>query len=797
MNHKILLLLIFAILFISNASAIIWVNSSFWIGEGLVTTGGVNDETSGTTWLAQTFTTDEPFTVREILLATPYQGSNPETAYISIRATNTSGHPTGADLSTGQFNSSKLPTASNNSLWTNITMSSYALLGNTTYAVVVNTKDTTGQLGIRLYNGNGYSRGSLVSSANSGVIWTLNANYDFLFLVLGNSTRNEMLNFSVFNNITRYMIVPNEVDTITTTLFYLTNYSDVTRNLTVFVGMPDTTRDFYFNGTFNGFNRSIYLSNVTNAYKRVCSRVKNTSINGYCYIPIIFSTATSGEVLYEKIMANNTGHLLNYMLYNKTTYETTLEMFILNISYDNILYPHSLINFAYNSVYNLPVTSSESNGEVYSIYNIDAPLVSSMPTFLDWLWDIYLYNSSNYEFTFGECYTWDCNQSISHIFFVSCNATATTKAVNFTVFDQTLLTITNVTWKATFKSKVSLNSNTTKTSTLNNDTGTYIQEMCIFPNTTFYVSSYIELSKSGYNTKAYQFLDELYTNSKLNVSLFIGNETITDVAILVQDTGQKPLPNYVVEVYRYYPATNNYLLIHSGITDFYGQVNTELIENTVVYRIKVYDSDGTLKQDTGDVHAVCYTSPCTMTVVIGDTFDYLTRLGETSGVTCTFTYNNNTRTFLFSWTDATSDSATYRMQVVRYLANGTTYVYNSTSTNVISSLSYTAGTAKASYVAQIFRRVGSTERRYKCGDNDVLNAKIGDLSAIFGIEGMMASFFLLFTFVLLGIWNPPLGIIYYFVGSLLLGQVDILFIPIEIIIAQGAIGALFIWAFKT
>ena len=138
-------------------------------------------------WQCQTFTvgTTGPnvnHNITSVKLLLSRQGE-PGTLYVSIKATDEAGKPTGGDLSTGTTNGNTLPEYPGIE-WREVTMSSYTLLANTKYAIVV-----------RLPNGDeynlvftgaditspAYTGGSWGYTSNGGTSWTMNTAYDIMF----------------------------------------------------------------------------------------------------------------------------------------------------------------------------------------------------------------------------------------------------------------------------------------------------------------------------------------------------------------------------------------------------------------------------------------------------------------------------------------------------------------------------------------------------------------------------------------------------------------------------------------
>ena len=107
-----------------------------------------------------------------------------------------------------------------------------------------------------------------------------------------------------------------------------------------------------------------------------------------------------------------------------------------------------------------------------------------------------------------------------------------------------------------------------------------------------------------------------------------------------------------------------------------------------------------------------------------------------------------------------------------------------------SSMSCAVGNSSDKYVATTFRN-SDPDRIAE------ITASVDDPARKFGIEGYFWSFILLMTMITIGYWNPPVGVMLYGFGIILLGGMGIIDVSIGLIIAEVAIGVAFIWAFRS
>ena len=136
----------------------------------------------GARWRAQTFTPSVAHKITSVKLKL-FRSGSPGTVTVSIRATDGSGHPTGADLCSGTTNGNTLPTASPYE-WREITLGSgYNLSASTKYAIVTRAPSGTSvnYLDWRYKSSGTYTGGWYELSNDSGATWTSATAADFMF----------------------------------------------------------------------------------------------------------------------------------------------------------------------------------------------------------------------------------------------------------------------------------------------------------------------------------------------------------------------------------------------------------------------------------------------------------------------------------------------------------------------------------------------------------------------------------------------------------------------------------------
>ena len=297
----------------------------------------------------------------------------------------------------------------------------------------------------------------------------------------------------------------------------------------------------------------------------------------------------------------------------------------------------------------------------------------------------------------------------------------------------------------------------------------------------------------SYGDRNYDFRSYKLNQVTRNQPLYLlGVNNGTNIIVSVKDTGFEPLEDYLVKIYRFYPEGNKFRLVESRKTDLFGQFVANLVQNKIKYRFEFFDENDVLVKTASSVIIACRSTICTASFIIGAAEDDSARFQNVTDAEYFLTFNNNTNLVGLTWNDNTDDSPIYNLLIERKLFNGTTVVYNENSSASFGLLSFDVGSTRASYSASAFRIVGDDHRRIA-----LLNFKVGDLTDVFGIEGLMWSFILIFSFVIMGMAiSPSIAIGFYMFAVFIIGITDIIYMHPGIMIAHLIIGGIAIWAMK-
>ena len=471
--------------------------------------------------------------------------------------------------------------------------------------------------------------------------------------------------------------------------------------------------------------------------------------------------------------------------WNNETHETQNETFYLNITTDSTV--ENIGAFLFYNGTDYAAEHSCSGGLCQIEREIDIPLISSLTSEnKSFFWKITLFGN------FGTFSTNTTNheQNVTNIVFNSTNSIGA-HAVNFTIHNETTRNRLIGSFKATFD--YWLGKGTVKDSFNISGSGASTYSFYINKNLTFITDSEIKI-ENGSSERLYQFNKDRFTNTTTERMLFLPDGGLERTIIVeVKDEGLIPLENITVNISRFYTDLNIYENVESKITDEFGQIVTDLIENDVKYDFYFYDSNNTLLKTSKSISIACRSSICILPFIIESGNSFFDRFDNLSLLSYELTYTNTTNTFRYLWDDQRGESSTHRLEVIRFTLNQSTIVCNSTSTLTVSALTCNVGSNPASYKAQAFRKVsGNEEKRIA-----LLNVQVGAPYDTYGVEGLMWVFILLFTGIAIGAYDPKIGAIIYGVGFIFMGLLGIISMPLPVFFANTLLVVIFIWAIRT
>ena len=538
---------------------------------------------------------------------------------------------------------------------------------------------------------------------------------------------------------------------------------------------------FYNQTNSSGFNNSYYIFTTSlpfGSYNWTCEGCNdlNQCTNATAYNLSISKFTTINESYSTKI---------------SETDDTSFEINITAIEGIDSIGGFLVYNGSYYAA-----THSNTGGNNWTIKrDIDVPLlVGSGSTWENksFFWQLTLFSGTSLTSITQNSTTH--NQNVTRITFGEYAGTPS-KAVNFTIYSESTLERLAADFNATFT--YYLGSGTVNKT--NYTTGNSVQfvEHFIYPNDTYIVHSQIDLAASGYEDRSYDFVAAEYIGNITTQPLYLLNSTgSSNIIIEVRNQGLIPMRNVLVNISRFYKSTGTYRAVETRLTDSNGQFVASLIENDVKYRFEFYSFGGVLLKTSPSIYVACRTTICVLSFTIEDIDDDFEDFESITLYDWSFSFNNVTNTFVYSWDDQTGQGARTRLEVTRNLLNGSVNVCNITSTAILSVLSCAVGDTRASYKGQVFRTPASGDDVGKQRRIAVLHIKVAEPYGIYGVEGLLWVFILLFTMIGVGTFNPVVGVSLYGIGFVVFGMIGIISMPISVFFANTVLCIIAIWAFK-
>ena len=559
----------------------------------------------------------------------------------------------------------------------------------------------------------------------------------------------------------------------------------VNHNSTAFTLINTTYNIWYTNNTL--FNATTYAINSSNTTKQGFTiTFGNFKWNSYTCAENSTSTLCAWA---DSNFTLDAGSSIDTISFPNNVSETERAVFNLNIT---LLQGANLFaaRLNYDGVKYLGTKTSLNGAGLMLTRVIDIPLLkNNSAQNVSFHWEFEYKNGVQ-----GNQNTSTFSHRVTPLIFQECNDThSTMKVWNITVANESTRKFITSTLDGSFDFWLGTGT-VIKDYSLNTPTGTTKGNYTFCANReNVNVSSIINVKSDGYFERTFYFNKENFNTSRTNTTLFLQTKG-TPIIIQMTDPGLVALVGNFINVYRFYPDINEYLIVEKAQSDEFGQFVARLIEpNTVKYQFEFLDEDNNILKRTDDMTIACRTTFCVIPFVIEGDFNDFDTFQNVTDFDFSISFDNVTNIFTYTWNDVTGESISSRLLVERIAFNGTTTVCNSTSTASANTITCSVGSSKAKYRAQGFRTVAGENTRRMV----VLNIEVGSTVGIFGLEGLFWAAILLLTLVGVGSFNPSVGVGLYSVGFIGLGVLGIISMPIPIFFANGILGILFIWAIRT
>lgn len=627
---------------------------------------------------------------------------------------------------------------------------------------------------------NQYNETNLTSGINN-VTWTFNkiiSDGDYTWTM-------EACDFDDCGNATARTF---SIDT-TDPVINITDPINASTNITGYITANNATINLKWTTTDTNIDKCWYY-NTTDNITITCDDNATIYLPYDKYTFYIYANDTFGHEITESVTATwNYSILENSITYNAKTYETDNETFEMNLSYYSEDWGSIAVNLIYNGT---AYTTTKDISNNYFTFNkeIDIPKLSGTSTEnKTFYWDVQLTNNTG---TFSYNST-EYTQTVYFIPLQLCAGNINETILNFTAWhEENITNLTDFDFYGTFKFWIG-DGTYQKNISISNVTVNYI-DLCIDNSSiTYYIDAHIQYEKTNFVKRTFYLINDTSITSINNISLFLLPISTSESFIIeILDDVQLPIRDAYIYIQRYYPGIDRFRTVEMGKTDITGSTVGHFEAETEDYRI-IVEKDGTIIYQSGSQKIFCEESPCKLSFQIeaGAGISW-TEIGVINLFDWNMTYDESGTTWTFNYVD-TSGEIGYGRLYVYYddPIEGEVMICNESS----SSLAATLTCNVSGYNGTIYAS------SYLSRSPEILvNLKsivISALKAIFGLEGLFLSLFVLMVLAFAGLWNPTVGIILVVVGMIVLNLTGLAVFGATAIWGIIFIALLILWNLKT
>ena len=463
------------------------------------------------------------------------------------------------------------------------------------------------------------------------------------------------------------------------------------------------------------------------------------------------------------------------------------ETFLINFNYSNLFTPSASLFYNNTEYVSTNSTIGTNNATFSKTMTIPSSTTGSHPFY----WRVgltnatgtYYFNSTNH------------SQSLNSLLIVYCNATYPVVALNFTIKEEATFFLLNSSLEANLKYWLSGSGGSLyKTfifQNLSQNQSNY--QFCFHPNSsTFRITGTVSYVKEAYDRREYIFSNALLNNVTQNIPLYLASTATTDIfTFTVLDEANNPVSGAIIRVERWDIGTDNFYTVGMIPTDSNGLGIINLRLNDAWYRqVVIYNGITYLTTEASKEGGTTKT----LRIYLNQPNPY----EQFNNIDYSFDYNNETSTFLFTFTDVSGLIATGCLRIRQLYANASTQIYYSCVYSSSGTLSYPLvenGTYVGDAIIKLNNAYGNIEEVVK---TITVTKGLDEGFLIIGRTGYVAGFLLIGTLGLIGVASGSifLGVVLVVAGSALSSYLKWVNIPIAIIYSLVALSILVVASLK-
>lgn len=409
---------------------------------------------------------------------------------------------------------------------------------------------------------------------------------------------------------------------------------------------------FNYSGAYSSNQRTNDLATTINKYLNSTYLISSNYI-----IPISFNALNRSNLYYSSIDINNLGFINNNLSYNLTTYETSQEGFIINITYDDSYYTSSSANFVYDGTSYSTTKIINGNNIIFS-KNIIIPDVASSinKTFY---WQVALTNSSGTFYYNSSLY----NQTVNNVNIDDCSSYSF-RLFNFTNYDEdtkTLLVypINNNSFEFNMVLGNSGLTNSLNYSNSKSNVNSFAVCSNVQLNNSNRIDANLKYSSTDHVTEYYNLQNYITNGSTNNIKLYdLLTTSSQEFLITFKDGNLIPIKDALIDIRRDY--NGDYATVEIPKTDNDGRTIGHFVLNDILYNIYIR-KNGVLLASYEGVTAYCASTDCRLNLnaqLDSTTFDKVLGIG---GLLYKPEYNSTTRIYTFDFISQNGTSKTINL----------------------------------------------------------------------------------------------------------------------------------------
>jgi len=487
------------------------------------------------------------------------------------------------------------------------------------------------------------------------------------------------------------------------------------------------------------------------------------------------------EAMIWEINHTTTAFVENNFTFNPSTIGGMNEYFALNITYDNFGYNLVSADLIYAGVsYEGGIIGTKENVKLFKTISI--PYTSSFTT-NNFHWRIGLKNLSGTTVYFNSTAK---SQDVFNVQFDDCS-TYTNMIYNITLYEQE--------GKTKLENSSDLNTTIETTTTISSAGTTNIVynqsvlwfntnpvQLCMnttLSNYTYRLDSIIGYKATGYIQQYYYIQNgNLSVNYNPTISLYLlPIAQSTSFLVSYQDENYIYVPNVIIQAWRKYIGTGEFILVEEGKTDANGQTILHLFTEDVVYKFLVW-KDGVLQYESPEYLALCQATPCQIN--LKKPYGVQAGLSPFENIYFNLEFNSTTREISFTFATIDGTATMINMTTINF-ADGSP---------VCSDLKVSSGGTIVCQVPITYKNTTYLTEIYK--DGKYLGYQLFSLAQtpqqVFGMTGIILSAFAFLTLALMGISSG--------IATIILGVIGLVFVGLLAIFNTGnifGIGSALIW----